>query len=129
MPGVPPPAHQPLRHLEGVPHLFYLINFRPLITSHPPSLGLSVYSALLPHTSFLFFFLFATSLGIFNPKFPLTSYCPVGTRQGCWWWFASLGGWSLQPHCWAQPLPSPFAISVQLSLLCFWSKYPKLAIA
>lgn len=44
----PTPGHQPLGHLEGAPHLFYLFSFRPLITAHSPSPGLFVYSACLP---------------------------------------------------------------------------------
>lgn len=70
------PTLPPSRHLEGVPHLFYLINFRPLITSPSPSLF--VYPVLPPHTSFLFFF-FTIRLGIFNLRFPLTSHGPLGT--------------------------------------------------
>lgn len=109
-------AHMPLGHLEGFPHLFYLINFRPLLTCLLLLWAFFFYSALLPHTSFLFF-LFTRRLGIFNLRFPLTSYCPAGTRWGCWHGLPTMGVTvcglpdepSLSPHPYPSPLSSPFS--------------------
>lgn len=64
----------------GCPHLLHLISFWPLRTSSP-SLGPFLYSALPPHTSFLFLFLF-TRLSIFNLRFPLISSRLIGTGLG-----------------------------------------------
>lgn len=76
--------------------------------------GAFVYSALPPHTSFLFFFLFTTRLGIFNLRFPLTFHCPSETGWGCLhagragnMWLASEAA-ICDPHCWAQPCPHPY---------------------
>lgn len=93
-----------------------------------------VYSALPPHTSFLFFFLFTTRLSIFNLRFPLTFHCPIETGWGCLHAGRAGSLWPVLeaticvPHCWAQPCPhhdpsllsSPFSASGVTTLLQLW---------